>query len=224
VPAGVRGVLTRLGVVDADGRPRHDVPADLTQRACDRRAYVRGALLVVGSLSDPNKAAHLELRTAAQQRATGRADLLRASGAPGARRGRHRHGWRVAVKSGSEIADILAATGAHTAFLAFDQARLRRELRGAANRAANADRANLVRAVAASARQAAVIERVVSRVGWDSLDDDLRDVALVRIANPEATLAELGALLDPPVGKTAVHRRLQRLLALDTESGGQVVG
>jgi cell division protein WhiA len=214
LPAAAQPALRSLELFDAAGRPRSDVPAALTWRRCDRAAYLRGVLLAAGSVSGPRQAAHLEVRTASGELAAGLAALLRAAGAAGARHGRHRDAWRAVAKDGAEIADVLAAVGAHSAFLAFDEGRLRRELRGAANRAANADRANLGRAVAASGRQAAVIERVVAEVGWDALDADLRAVALARIANPEATLAELGALLDPPLGKSAVHRRLQRLCAL----------
>jgi len=84
-------------------------------------------------------------------------------------------------------------------------------LRGDANRAANADRANLGRAVAASGRQTAMIEAVVGALGWGGVPADLEQTALARLANPEASLAELGALHDPVVGKAAVHRRLARL-------------
>ena len=220
LPVAARDLLATLGVVDEAGRPRHTVPAALTGRACDRAAYLRGTLLVAGSVSGPGRAPHLELRVASSGLAEDLARLLRDSGAAGAHASAHRDGWRVVAKGGGQIADVLAATGAHTAFLELDQGRLRRELRGVANRAANADRANLTRAVVASARQAAVIEQIVAQFGWDALDEELRAVALARIANPEATLAELGSLLDPPLGKSAVHRRLQRLCALAETSGG----
>jgi cell division protein WhiA len=206
--------LRTLGVLDDAGRPSQEVPGPLARPGCDRTAYLRGALLVAGSVAAPDKEAHLEILTPSWELAEGLAALLRAAGADGARASAHRGSSRVVVKSGRQVADLLASAGAHTAFLTYDQGRLRRELRGAANRAANADRANVARAVAASSRQARGIEQVIEQVGWDALDDELRAVALARIANPEATLAELGALLNPPVGKTTVHRRLQRLLAL----------
>src|SRR5690606_1192913 len=86
-----------------------------------------------------------------------------------------------------------------------------RELRGAANRVANADRANLVRSVGAAARDVETIQRLLAARGWEELPEDLRSLALARVANPEASLAELGSLLEPAVGKSTVHRRLRVL-------------
>nr|MBA2530097.1 DNA-binding protein WhiA [Euzebyales bacterium] len=79
---------------------------------------------------------------------------------------------------------------------------------------------NLERAVSASGRQVAAIESTVAALGWDGLPSDLRQTALARLANPEATLAELGAFHDPPLSKTTVHRRLARLAALAVEGAG----
>jgi DNA-binding protein WhiA len=127
------------------------------------------------------------------------------------RDGRVRH--RVVVKSGEQIGVVLAGLGAHRAFLERDLRRLERGLRSEANRAANADRANLDRAATAAARQVAAINAALDRLEPDSLPDDIRQTALARIANPGATLGQVGALLDPPVGRSAVHRRIRRLLA-----------
>lgn len=208
--------LQRLGILTPDGRPAADVARRLTSSGAAAAAYVRGAVMVAGSLSDPRKPPHLELRAPGETAARGLADLAVRCGLRGARAGDH-GGWRVTAKSGAAIGALLARLGAHTAFLRWDGERLRRELRGDANRAANADRANVSRAVAAGTRQAAVIERLVGHPRWDELRDDVRAVGLARIASPEATLAELGALLDPPVGKSTVHRRLSALLTAAEE-------
>jgi DNA-binding protein WhiA len=124
---------------------------------------------------------------------------------------------RVVVKSGADVAAVLARVGAHGTFLRWEDARLRRELRGEANRAANAVRANVSRAVTASSRHVADIERALATADWDELPAEVTATALARLANPEASLAEVGALLDPPVGKATVHRRLRRLTALRAE-------
>ena len=121
---------------------------------------------------------------------------------------------RVVLKSGERIAALLAAVGATRAYLEVEERRLRRQLRGEANRLANADRANLRRTIEASAAQVRSVESAIEWHGWEGLDEPLREVALVRLANPEASLAELGSLLDPPVGKSSIHRRLARLEAL----------
>jgi cell division protein WhiA len=205
--------LEALGLTDGEGRPRPGVASELLRRSCDEVAYVRGALMGAGSVSDPRQPPHLELLAPGERTASDLARLLRRCGGPGARSSAHGDGWRVVVKSGRAIGAVLARVGAHTAFLAWDGERLRRELRAEANRAANADRANLQRTVTASGRHVEVIQRAIAQPTWSEVPDDLRAVALARLANPEASLAELGRLLDPPVGKATVHRRLERLLA-----------
>ena len=203
--------LAWLGVMSRNGQPVDAVPAQLVATAHDSSAYLRGCLMVAASVSDPRSAPHLELRAPGQGTAAGLRRLLVRCGGGGAHAAQRCDGWRVHCKSGEAIGAVLARAGAHRAFLAWDAARLRRELRGNANRAANADRANLGRAVAASGRQTAMIEAVVGALGWGGVPADLEQTALARLANPEASLAELGALHDPVVGKAAVHRRLARL-------------
>lgn len=219
LPQPVEPLLRDLGILDAAGHLMAAPPARMVAAPHDAGAYVRGALMAGGSLSDPRRAAHLELRTNQQASAEQLRDLVARCGGEGARAAPHDLGWRVTCKSSAAIAAVLARVGAHAAFLRWDAARLQRELRATANRAANADRANLGRAVAASARQVRMIQAVVAEHGFQGLHDDLRATALARLANPEATLAELGDLHDPPVGKATVHRRLARLEALASAGG-----
>lgn len=213
-------VLEDLGVTDLQLRPVDAPGQGVTATPHDAAAYVRGALMTVGSLSDPRKPAHLELRAPTQGVAATLRRLLMRCGGEGARIDEREDGWRVSCKSGAAVGSVLARAGAHTSFLEWDAARLRRELRSDANRAANADRANLGRAAGAAARQVAEIEVAVARAGWDALPDDLRATALTRLANPEASLSELASLHEPPVTKATVHRRLARLADL----GGAGVG
>jgi cell division protein WhiA len=203
--------LAGLGLLDEHGRPVGGLAPGLVRRECDVAAALRGALMTSASVSDPRRGGHLELRTTGE--AAGRAlqALVRRAGGEPVGLSPHGGGWRVVVKSGEAIGTLLARAGAHTAFLEWDQQRLRRELRAEANRATNADRANLSRAVAASGRQMDAIQQAVDRLGWEGIPDDLRAVALARLANPEASLAELGGLLETPLGKSAVHRRILRL-------------
>lgn len=212
-------VLRRCGLLDTDGRP---IPATEPTPAAPRRevlAYLRGIAMAAATFSELRSAPHAEIGVAAEGTAGHLVALLDVIGVPGASAGVHGDGWRVVLKSGEGIGTLLATLGAHTAYLSWDDARLRRQLRGEANRVANADRANVARAVGAAARQVAAIARLVDRHGWEGLPEALVGVALVRIANPEASLAELGELLDPPLAKGAVHRRLGALVAL-AESGG----
>jgi cell division protein WhiA len=213
VGAGSRHVARDLGLLDARGRLVDGLPADLDPGA--RTAYLRGALLAAGSVSAPGRAPHLEIAVRSPELAERLAGLVgRVVDAKATATGQERP--RVVVKSGAAIGDLLAATGATRAFLEWDERRMRRQLRNEATRLANADAANLRRSVEAAATQVQAVEEAVRRHGWDALDDELRAVALARLANPTASLAELGELADPPVGKSAVHRRLKRLEALAT--------
>lgn len=214
--AGAYDVGVDLGLLDEAGHPvepsiGHLGPAPAT-------AYLRGAFLASGSLTSPGRPPHLEIAVRSAELARELASLAGSvlatdvSATSGARP-------RVVVKSGETIGELLTAIGATGAFLAWDDRRLRRQLRGDATRLANADTANVRRAVEAAAAQVASVEAAVATHGWDALDDDLRAVALARLANPAATLSELGQLLDPPLAKSAVHRRMKRLERLGHQAG-----
>ena len=167
--------------------------------------------MACGNVSRLGRAPHLELRVETEASALTLGELARrvvgerAAVVAGERR------VRVVVKSGAAIGTLLAQLGAPRAFLAWDDARLRRELRADVVRVANADAANARRSATAAAEQRRLVARAVAAVGWEALPPPLREVALARVANPEASLSELGALCDPPVGKAAVLRRLGRL-------------
>lgn len=213
-PPAAAAVGRMLGLLDGDGRPTGTAPrAHLGQRG-GPAAVVRGALLGGGSVSAPGRPPHLELRASRRDTAEQLAGLVRDLVGAGASVGATRTGHRVVVKSGTAVAELLAALGATSAFIEHEEQLLRRELRADAQRLANADAANVRRAVDAASDQVRLVERAVDVLGWEALGEDLRDVALARLANPSASLAELGELCDPPVGKSAVHRRLARLRRL----------
>jgi len=217
VEPAATGVLHDLGLLDARGRPLDGIPRGLVRNACCAAAYARGALMAAGSVSAPRAETHLEVRAPSELVARDAAAIVgRLTGhVPSV--AAHHEGWRLAAKAGGEIGSLLARTGAHGAFLSWDAERLRRELRSGAQRQANAEAANVQRSVTAAAPQIAAAERLLASADWDELSDDLQQVALARLANPEASLAELGGLLDPPVGKSAVYRRMARVVRLAGE-------
>ena len=218
------GAVAALSLVDGDRRPVATVPVLATP--AQRRGWLRGAAMAGLSLSAPGQPAHLEIVAPDAAFAELLRESLRSLGAPSARAGvRSRRGgdtgpheqYRVVLKSGEQVGAVLAALGAHHAFLDRDLRRLERNLRSAANRAANADRANLDRATRAAARQVAAVSLALDVVPADDVPEDVRSTALARMANPGASLGEIGALLDPPVGRATVHRRLRRLLTMAGE-------
>lgn len=214
--AATTHVATDLGLLDRDGRPVAGLPVASGGRGTV--AFLRGAVLACASFSSPGRSSHLEFSPGSTATATGLARLLEdrleatTSVAVEDRP-------RVVLKSGESIGELLVMIGATNAFLYWDEHRMRRQLRGEANRLANADAANLRRSIDAAAEQVQAVESVIERMGWDALDDELREIALARLANPGASLQELGQLVDPPVGKSAVHRRLRRVIELGARGG-----
>ena len=156
-------------------------------------------------MSAPTREPHLEIRRPEERTATDLAALLvRSPPRPGSTRGPDEH--RVVVKGGEAIGRSLLVMGAQTAYLAWEDGRIRREVRREAVRLANADNANLRRSAAAAMAQVAAVEQAVASLGWDALPADLAEVAALRLAHPDASLAELGAMLDPPRSKGGCWR------------------
>jgi cell division protein WhiA len=212
---GALEIARDLWALDPGDRPALGPPPELEADA--GTAYLRGALLAAGSVSAPGRSPHLEISVRSAGFAEGLAELLRQTvGGTVTATGDDRP--RVVLKSGATIGLLLAAVGADDAWTLWEERRTRRRLRNDANRLANADAANLRRTIDAAGAQVRAVERVVGELGWESLDDDLRAVALARLANPAASLSELGELVDPPIGKSTVHRRLRRLEELDPEA------
>jgi len=207
------GEIARLaGLLSEEGNPSGGVRASLVARNCCAMAYVGGAFLGRGSISDPKRSAHLEIGVPDEQTARDLEGILCRQGwRAGA--GAHRGEWRVYLKSAGEIGDLLGRMGAGQAYLAWEESRVRREVRLDTIRLANADQANVRREVKASLRQTA-LARAVLELPPGTLPEGLREVALARVANPEASLAELGRLCAPPLSKAGAHRRFTRLEAL----------
>lgn len=196
------------------GDPARPWPAAINDRSHHAAAALRGAFLARGSCSEPGRPVHLELPVPSDVDARVLADAAALASGYRPSVSVLESGVRLVWKSGEAVGALLATLGASSAFLAWDERRLRRELRADATRLANADAANVRRSVRAAAAQLEAVERVVDELGWDALDADLREIALVRLANPDASLAEVGELCDPPISKSAAHRRLARLTGL----------
>ena len=216
----VERVLAGSGILDAGGRLVYGVAPGLVRGAAAAACYARGAFLGRGSVSAPTRAPHLEFGAPEERTAAHLADLLVRLGLPARLGARAPDQFRVVLKGGEAIGRALVTMGARDAYLAWEDGRIRREVRAEAVRLANADQANLRRSVAAAMAQTAAVERALAEVGWAGLPGDLAEVAVLRLAHPEATLAELGSLLDPPRTKAAVAARLRRLALLASGRAG----
>jgi DNA-binding protein WhiA len=213
--ADTLAVLRRAGVVGRGGAPLAYPPARVVGRHCCRAAYVRGALLGSGTVSGP-RAPNLEVRFSTTAGAEFLARVALAEEI--ALRVRERSQYAAATARGTEdIADVLALAGASDAALALDEHAVVGAARAAANRLANADHANLVRTARAARGHIAAIRALEEQGVLDALPEEFRQLADLRRRHPGYSLRELGARCDPPAGKSAVQRRLARLVALAEE-------
>jgi cell division protein WhiA len=200
--------LHRAGVLDAAHRPVERPPRRVLSRRCCRGAYLRGALLGAGSLSGPRDP-HLEIRTAELEGAHFLADLAAREGAELHVLDRRRHAVAYA-KGADAIADTLVVAGASDTVLVLEESSVLAAIRADANRLANADHANLVR----TSRAAHAQLEAVRRLELDALPDDLRELAVLRLRHPTASIAELARRCRPPLTKASAYRRLRTLQEL----------
>ena len=203
-------LLVRTGVVDSRLAPRARPPRRVLGRSCCRAAYLRGALLAAGSVSGP-PSAHLEIRCETRAGAEVVANAAAAEGAE-LRVSGHEEQSVAYAKSIDRIAGVLAAAGASDAALALQERAVVGSARAHANRLANADHANLVRAGRAAHAQVAAVRRLQRAGRLDELSRPLREIAELRLANPSLALRELGAKCNPPVSKATAHRRIRGVL------------
>jgi len=196
------------GLGQADGRP-----TTVPERDCCRRAYVRAVLLSRGSLADPEKGYHLEVALDTDQQAE---DLREVLAQYGVRTGLvHRKGKPVVyLKDADDIAEVLRLSGGHGSLLAFEDFRVLKEMRNQINRLVNAEAANVEKTVTAAMRQLEDIRLIEDRIGLSRLPPSLAQVARLRLEHPDASLADLGQLVQPPISKSAVNHRMRRLAAL----------
>lgn len=204
--------LNEAGVLDARLAPLPVPPRRVVARPCCRAAYLRGALLAAGSVSGPRDP-HLELRAHTVESARFLADLAAEDGIRLGVVERSRHAAAYA-KGGEAVAELLGFVGAHGTALALEESAVVGSARARANRLANADHANLVRTARSAREEVRAIRRLARTGELERLSPDLRQVAELRLRNPALSLRELAARCRPPATKTAVHRRLKRLVRL----------
>jgi DNA-binding protein WhiA len=202
----------QAGLLDSAGRPVRGLPAAVVGgRICDSEAVWRAAFLAHGSLTEPGRSGSLEVGTPGPEAAMALVGAARRLGVPAKSR-EVRGADRVIVRDGDAIGALLTRLGAHTSVLAWEERRMRREVRATANRLANFDDANLRRSARAAVAAGARVERALEILGED-IPPHLLEAGRLRLEHKQASLEELGALADPPLTKDAVAGRIRRLLA-----------
>ena len=208
-----RRLLGETCLLDEDGNvsecmsPMHH---RLLRQNCCRRAFIRGAFLAVGSVSDPKKSYHFEIVCTAPEKARQLQELLASYDVDAKVVLRKRH-YVVYIKEGSQIVELLGLMGAHISLMQLENVRIVKEMRNSVNRKVNCETANLKKTVSAAVRQAEDIRYIQEKIGLDKLPMDLEETARLRLEHTEASLKELGDMLSPKVGKSGVNHRLRKL-------------
>jgi hypothetical protein len=207
------GLARQTGLLDPRGRPVRGLPAPVVSGGmCDAEAAWRGAFLAHGSLTEPGRSSALEITCPGPEAALALVGAARRLGVAAKSR-EVRGADRVVVRDGDAIGALLTRLGAHSSVLAWEERRMRREVRATANRLANFDDANLRRSARAAVAAAARVERALDLLGTEA-PTHLVTAGRLRLANRQASLEELGQLSDPPMTKDAVAGRIRRLLAM----------
>lgn len=214
--AEVSQLLKALGLAP-EAAPRASGGA-LLRRSCCRAAYLRGVFLAGGSVNRPEAAYHLELVAENYQLAELLQSLLRRLKLPAGITDR-KDAYIVYLKEGDAIVELLSLMQAEAAVEAFEVARNVKEVRNQVNRLVNCETANINKAADAAARHIAAIERLRDGGRLAALPEPLRQTAAMRLAHPDATLAELGALLG--LGRSGVNHRLRRIAQIAGEEKGE---
>lgn len=203
----------QTGLIDPKGRPARGLPAAVVSGPlCDCVAAWRGAFLAHGSLTEPGRSMSMEVTAPGHEAALALVGAARRLGISAKAR-EVRAVDRVVIRDGDAIAAMLTRMGAHQAMLAWEERRMRREVRASANRLANFDDANLRRSARAAVASGARVERALEILG-DEVPEHLRAAGTLRLEHKQASLEELGQLHEPPLTKDAVAGRIRRLLGM----------
>lgn len=197
--------------IDMNSASRH-INFGVIEEACCRASFIRGAFLAGGSVTDPEKRYHLELSTAHYNVSREAYSVMLEMGfnaLEAERKGNH----LLYFKKSEYIEDLLTTIGAPLSAMRHMEAKIGKDMNNTINRKVNCDSANADKIVAAAGEQIEAIHRIDRLYGLNTLPDKLQEAALLRIANPEGSIADLAMLADPPVSKSCLSHRLKKLLA-----------
>jgi len=203
----------QTGLVDGNNRPIRGLPPQVVSAGiCDSESAWRGAFLAHGSLTEPGRSSALEITCPGPEAALALVGAARRLGITAKAR-EVRGVDRVVIRDGDAIGALLTRLGAHETVLAWEERRMRREVRATANRLANFDDANLRRSARAAVAASARVQRAMEILGSE-IPDHLKEAGELRVTHGQASLGELGSLASPPMTKDAIAGRIRRLLAM----------
>ena len=193
------------------------LPLDFNMENNDvQKGIVRGAFLGSGSITDPNTRYHLEIRLVNEKNRKKLVEIIKNFGIEVKLLDR-KYSYSIYIKDGEEISKFLALIGANSSVLKYEDIRVLKETKNNVNRKVNCETANLNKTVNASIVQVQAIEKIIKQKRFNSLPENLQEIADLRLENPDATLAELGRMLKVPIGKSGVNHRLKKIIEISEE-------
>lgn len=179
----------------------------------EKKAIIRGTFMGAGSINNPQREYHLEMEVTNKQNMDAVLKLLLKFGIK-AKYMETKNKYYIYLKEGEEISKFLALIGAVKAVMKFEDIRIQKEMRGKVNRLVNCETANLNKTINASIEQIAAIRKLQEDGEFKKLDDNLKEIALLRLENPNMSLVELGKKLKVPLGKSGVNYRLKKIMEI----------
>jgi DNA-binding protein WhiA len=208
---GAASVLEDLDILREGSLFNDGLPESLLEKDCCRKAYLRGVFLGGGSLSTPEKSYHLELVTHNVEYAEHLTHFMNENYDLGAKYTERKNNYIVYIKESEKIVDFLNVIGAHKTLLEYENVRIIKQMRNNINRVINCETANMNKAIEAAYEQLDAIKAIEAARGIRTLPTRLREIAELRLDNPDATLKELGDMLTPAIGKSGVNHRLKKM-------------
>lgn len=210
---GANDILEKVGIIEKQGENvfiRSDIPDIIVKDEESKRAYIRGAFLGGGSVSDPEKTYHVELVTLDEELSVYLMNLLNTYDF-NAKIVPRKNTYVIYLKESNHISDLFNIMGAHNALFQLEDIKIKKQMRNDVNRIVNCETANLTKTVNAAMRQVESIKYIIKTMGLEYLPDNLREIAELRIEYDDLSLKELGEMLESPLGKSGVNHRLKKI-------------
>lgn len=210
---GLYKVLAQLGLCRGQ-MVKFAADPFLVQEDCCAKSYLRGAFLGGGSVNAPQRSYHLEIETHYFGLSHDLSSLL-SDLAFEVKTVMRKGNYVTYLKDSEKIGDILGMMGATSSMMELYNAKIEKEVKNTVNRRVNCETANITKTANAAALQIKSIERLMAKKGSDSIPERLRELAELRLEYPEASLAELGEMLSPPISKSGVNHRMKKLMDME---------
>lgn len=181
-----------------------------TNEDCCSRAFLRGAFLVCGSITDPEKDYHIEFNVAKAKLCDDLMQIISDMGLKAKKIVRN-NSYVIYSKEAESIEDFVGNMGANNSFMHIMQTRAMKDIKNQINRRSNFESANMSRSIEAGLKQVAVIEEILEHIELKDMTEDLSSLCSLRLENPDISLDELGKMMNPPLSRSAVSRRFKKL-------------